>query len=137
MKPDYAQAYESLGLALSQVGRFSEAVENYQEALAIDPRLVSAANNLAWLLATCREEVVRNGARAIKLAKEASKLAGAKDPAILDTLGAAYAEAGQFRKAIRTQSEALNLARSARQAEQAQNIKKRLNLYQARRAYHT
>ena len=46
--------------------------------------------------------------------------AGGKDPAMLDTLAAAYAEAGRFTDAVRTAQAALELARGAGKAEQAQ-----------------
>ncbi|CAM2885139.1 rhomboid family intramembrane serine protease [Rariglobus hedericola] len=56
----------------------------------------SNLNHLAWILATCPEPEVRDGARAIKLARRACDLDGWKTAAIIDTLAAAYAETGDF-----------------------------------------
>ena len=54
---------------------------------------------------------------------------------MLDTLAAAYAEAGRFEDAVRTAQKALELTKSAAQAETARGIEERLRLYQAGRPY--
>ena len=48
------------------------------------------------MLATCPQASLRNGIEAVKLAERANQLAGGKNPAVLCTLAAAYAEAGNF-----------------------------------------
>ena len=136
LKPDNAPAHDSWGLALSRLGRYGPAVVEYEQALAVDPGLPSARNNLAWTLATCGDAAVRNGARAVALAEAANQAAGGKDAAILDTLAAAYAEAGRFADAVRTAQAALELVKGAGQAEPARQIQERLQLYQSGRPYH-
>jgi Flp pilus assembly protein TadD len=136
LKSDHASAHDSLGLALSRVGRFAEAVAQYGQALALNPRLVSAQNNLAWLLATCPDASIRNGARAVELAEGANQLAGGKNPAVLDTLAAAYAEAGRFSEAIVTAKQAFELAMAAGRKELAGQAESRLKLYESGRPYH-
>ncbi len=64
-------------------------------------------NNLAWLLATCPVSELRDGPGAVALAEKAVTMRKRKDPMILDTLAAAYAETGQFAKAISAQEEAI------------------------------
>jgi rhomboid protease GluP len=59
----------------------------------------STLNHLAWLLATCPAPEVRDGPRAIRLARRACELDGWKTAAIIDTLAAAYAETGDFTEA--------------------------------------
>ena len=49
---------------------------------------------------------------AVETALRASKLHGAPDPAYLDTLAAAYAEAGDFERARRTEAKAIQLLES-------------------------
>jgi tetratricopeptide (TPR) repeat protein len=136
LQPGNAQGQESLGLALSQVGRFAEAVKHYERALAIDGGMMAARNNLAWALATCADASVRNGERAIELGERANQQAGGQDAAVLDTLAAAYAEAGRFGEAMRTGRAALALARAGGQVEAARGIAERLGLYEAGRPYH-
>ena len=131
LNPGDARAHDILGLALSRQGRFAEAVGHFSKALEIDPGLRTAQNNLAWLLATCREAAVRDGARSVELAEKANQSAGGKDPGILDTLAAAYAEAGRFNDAVRTAAKAIELARGGGQTEAARRIETRLQLYQS------
>jgi hypothetical protein len=64
-------------------------------------------NGLAWLLSTSRYPEVRDGRIAVAFAEKAAAATTRKDPAILDTLAAAYAEDGQFDKAVSTQKEAM------------------------------
>ena len=133
--PDSALAHENLGVVLCRTGRFAEAVKVYQKALALNPKLLTALNNLAWVLATCSDVEVRNGTRAVELAKEANRLASGRDPTILDTLAAAYAEAQDFQKAVQTAQAALEMADRTGLTEQKSLIKQRLQLYQARQPY--
>ena len=122
--------------ALERLGRYGEAVAKYERAMAIDRGLVSARNNLAWMLASCADGSVRNGARAVELAAGANQVAGGKDAAILDTLAAAYAAAGRYEEAVRTAQAALELVKGAGQAEQARQVEDRIKSYQAGRPYH-
>jgi tetratricopeptide (TPR) repeat protein len=70
-------------------------------------------DELAWLLATYPDSKSRDGTEAVQLAERACTLTERRIPALLDTLGAAYAEAGDFSRAITTIEEALNLARTS------------------------
>jgi tetratricopeptide (TPR) repeat protein len=67
-----------------------------------------AQNNLAWTLATCPDDGVRDGRRALALASRLNAKAPHSVPYV-GTLAAAYAEVGRFPDAIRTQQEALAL----------------------------
>ena len=83
-------------------------------------------NNLAWLLATFRDAGLRDGARALvhaQLAVEAQPSA-----THLDTLAAAYAETGQFDRAVETQREAL-AALLAADADERAGLERRLKAY--------
>ena len=52
-----------------------------------------ALNNLAWALATCPDASLRNGAKAVQLARQANRLSDGKNPLVLRTLAAACADA--------------------------------------------
>ena len=92
-------------------------------------------NNLAWRLATCPQAALRDGARAVELAREADRLAGGKNPDYLDTLAAAYAEAGQFPQAVEAAERALTLA-VAQSNPRMEDIRARLKLYQGGSPFH-
>ncbi len=65
-------------------------------------------NNYAWLLATSPDSAIRDGERAVSLMEELLSR-GRREGAWVDTLAAAYAEAGRFDEAVETQEEALTL----------------------------
>lgn len=46
LKPDCAEAYNNLGLVLSELGRPDEAVLSYRRALELEPEFAEAVNNL-------------------------------------------------------------------------------------------
>ena len=92
-------------LLLAQ-GREGEASDWLERVLAAGT--AEALNGYAWLRATSSAAGVRNGALALAQAQQAVALE--PNAAYLDTLAAAYAELGQFDKAMATQREALALA---------------------------
>jgi Flp pilus assembly protein TadD len=112
IQPENADAHTNLAIALDEKGQTAEAVQNYEKALAISPQSVSALTNLAWLLATCSNASFRNGTKAIELAGEADQLSGGTNTLVLRALAAAYAESGQFGKAIEIARAAMQLART-------------------------
>ena len=119
------------------LGRAKEAAKHYRRALELHSDWPEVLNNLAWILATHEDPELRNGAEAIGLAERACELKNYKAPALLDTLAAAYAEAGQFGKAVETAEKAIELARAAKSEKLAQDIQSRLNLYKSKRPYRT
>ncbi len=66
--------------------------------------------NLAWILATYHDEKIRNGIEAVYFAEILCENSNYKDPGHLYVLAAAYAEAGQFERAVTTAGKALELA---------------------------
>ena len=64
-------------------------------------------NNLAWSLVTSPDPAYRNGVEAVTLATKAVSIFGEANN--LDTLACAYAEAGDFAKAIETEEKALEI----------------------------
>jgi tetratricopeptide (TPR) repeat protein len=77
-------------------GRHREAYRAYESALLADPSHVPLLDRLAWLLATCPTSGLRNGGRAIQVATHACELTTWEDARCVNTLAAAYAEAGDF-----------------------------------------
>jgi hypothetical protein len=124
-------AHNGLGTALLLKGRAAEALSHYQEALQIQPANAKAKNNLAWLLATCADASLRNGAKAVELARQANEQSGGSNPGILDTLAAALAEAGRFSDATQTAQKAMELAQAAGQQDLVEELKGELKRYEA------
>ncbi len=130
LRPDDPSAHYNLGSALFDTrGAVRESLAEWGEALRLAPELVPALNRSARVLATGPDASLRNGARAVELGEKAAKLTGRLDPVILDTLAAAYAEAGRFDDAVQTARAALELARN--DSGLTTSIGARLALYRA------
>jgi len=128
LMPTSATIAGLLGALLSQSGQYREAIMYLQAAYAANPGDISIANNLAWVLATCPISVYRDGPRAVQLAEWACKATAYTSPPLLDTLAAAYAETGQFDKAVRTTQQAIEIVRKNPKASTA-TLESRLELY--------
>ncbi|MGA2788621.1 MAG: sel1 repeat family protein, partial [Verrucomicrobiota bacterium] len=85
---------------------------------------------------TSPEASIRNGAKAMELVQQAEQLAGAESPQVLDTLAAAYAEAGRYAEAVETAKRALNFPATQNNKPLAEAIQARLKLYGANIPYH-
>ena len=93
----------------------------------------NAQNGLAWVLATTKHDALRNGAAAIAAAEQA--VAAARSAATLDTLAAAYAEAGEFDRARDLERDALAALDRAHEHELSREFEARLAAYSARRPW--
>ncbi|MCI0630137.1 MAG: tetratricopeptide repeat protein [Phycisphaerales bacterium] len=133
LRPTFASYQTELGEAMLKVGDLRGAMEAYERALVLQPDAIDALNNLAWLLATYPEAAARDGRRAVKLAQRACDLTGNTHAGNLDTLAAAYAEAGNFAKAIETARQAHKLAIDGNQPELASIIDGHIRQFEASR----
>ena len=134
--PDSAHAHYQLGLALERRGQVAAAEAQLQIAIQLDPLHVTAKNNLAWLLATSSEPSLRDGPKAVELARQAVQLSNGLSPQIVDTLAAAYAEAGQFPEAVLAARRALELSVAQNNRPLSDVIQNQLKLFEARSPYH-
>jgi tetratricopeptide (TPR) repeat protein len=135
MDPRLEDAHYNLGNTYLAVGKANEALAQYQRALEIEPDDTQALNNMAWILATWPDSLVRNGVKAVALAERADLLSKRADPTISATLAAAYAEAGRFPDAIRAADRAVRLAVEKENRAQAESIRVQLNAYKAGNAF--
>jgi Flp pilus assembly protein TadD len=120
-------------MALIMRNRPAEAVNQWREALRINPRNVAALNETAWVLSTAFDDSLRNGAEAVRLASMAVELTRGNEPSTLSTLAAAYAEAGRFAEAIETQTHATDLANQTGKTQLVEPYRARLLQFQAHR----
>ncbi len=129
----YPEAHSNMGLALQRLGRLDEARVQLEEALAARPDRPVVQNALARILATHPDASRRNPEEAVRLADRAAELTGYENPAILDTLAAAYASAGNFEKAVAVAEEAIR--RAPEEGPLAEQVRARLNLYREKKPY--
>ena len=79
-----------------------EAVAEYRQVLEAKPDQPEALNNLAWLLATCSDGTVRDGADAVRLAEHACRLSGYKQARELGHAGGGLCRGGTVPEAVET-----------------------------------
>ncbi|MBW2614626.1 MAG: tetratricopeptide repeat protein [Deltaproteobacteria bacterium] len=131
--PGYSVAYLNRGRAWFSKKDCARAITDFEKALDINPNYAEARNQLAWTLAVCPDDRYRNGAKAVELAKmatEMSPVAGFRA-----TLAAAYAEAGRFEDASKTQESMIALLNEQGKKEQLSVNKKRLTFYREHRPW--
>jgi len=136
LRPDYADAHNNLANAFRQQGQIEEAVREYEAALKSNPGSVPAQNNLAWLLATAADPKLRNGKKAVELAEQAVLATDGHNPVFLHTLAAAYAENGDFTKALAAANDALEIANANGITSLAESLRSKIALYQSGSPYH-
>ncbi len=136
--PDYAPARQGIqrfateihykAEALLAKGKAAEALGLWRSAVSLGPQSATIYNDPAWVLATWPDAAIRSGKDAVQLAQRAVQISG-RHAAALDTLAAAYAEAGQFQDALSTAQEALQQATSQKDQHLAESLGKRIELY--------
>ncbi len=114
--PQSAVAHFNRALARVELAEWKLAATDFEKAVELAPEDVAMLQGTAWFLATCKEEALRDGAKAIALAQKACELSQWKDGPCLGTLAAAHAQAGDFAAAIQRQKEAQALYTEEEQA---------------------
>ncbi|SPE37728.1 Tetratricopeptide TPR_2 repeat protein (modular protein) [Candidatus Sulfopaludibacter sp. SbA3] len=132
ISPGLVEARYYLGAALMRNGKGSQALAQWRQALRQAPDNLRVLNETAWVLATSRDAAIRNGTEAVTLAEHAAEFTGGRDPVVLATLAAAYAEAGRFDRAVELEKRAAGLATQQANAPLAATLRTRLTQLEAK-----
>jgi len=127
----YLFAHWNRGVAWEVRGEISKAIADYAESIQIDPNYAPPYNSIAWLRATYHDARYRAGKEAVEYATKACELTNWKSYAEIDTLAAAYAEAGEFTNAVIRGMTALELAPENEKA----HVSERLELFRSNQPY--
>lgn len=125
--------YRNRAMAYGQKKAWAKAAADYAKVVELNPQSPVGQNGLAWLLATAPDDKVRDGKRALEAAKKACELTEYKNGGYLDTLAAAYAEVGEFDKAVEWQEKALKAGDIP--VKDLDAARQRLELFKAKKAY--
>lgn len=145
LRPKHPTTLALIAQELSMLKRGSESVDYYRQALAAVPKVDNQslswlwANNLAWIQATSADPALRNGPEAVRWAQQACDAVDLKHPqyvVLIDTLACAYAENGQFDKAIERAKQFVQGLKDTKASVQAiQAAEERLKLFESGRPY--
>ncbi|MGM0488415.1 MAG: tetratricopeptide repeat protein [Planctomycetota bacterium] len=108
-EPANAIAIRGRADAYLSIGAHKKAIADYEAALKSSSDDSGVLNNFAWVLATSPDDTLRDGSRALELARKACELTDYKEAHILSTLAAAHAENGDFEKAVEWSNKACEL----------------------------
>ena len=133
LKPNSSIERENFARAVALRDGLLKTIARRREYLRSHPNDLDMLKDTAWALATNPNASARNGAEAVELAQRAVQLSGEREPVALDTLAAAYAEAGRFDDAMATARKAIALYDGQNRSETADSAKARLRLYQSKR----
>jgi tetratricopeptide (TPR) repeat protein len=134
LAPKYALAYYYRGKAWDHKKEYDKAIADYNEAVRIDPKDSYSYDSRAWIWATCPDDKVRDGRKAVESATRACELSEWKERNDLDTLAASYAEAGDFKQAVKWLEAAIKLVAES-EAETRKDYQERLALYKDKKPY--
>ena len=129
------EAYELRALAWRVIGDQTKHVADLKQAVERDPDNAERLNHSAWILAVDPDPNVRDGKTALAYAEKACALTKRQNVRFLDTLAAALAENGRFRRAAVVQKQVIDLVKREPGADAA-DFETRLELYQAGKPFH-
>jgi tetratricopeptide (TPR) repeat protein len=133
LSPTNEVSYRNRALAYSRKKEWAKAAADYARVVELNPDSPVGLNGLAWTLCTAPDDKVRDGKRAVELAKKACDLTDHKTGGYLDTLAAAYAEVGDFAKAVEWQEKALKAGDLP--VKDVDGARQRLELFKAKKPY--
>ncbi len=109
LKQDDSSLYVQRGEMYYRTHDYVKAMADWKKALELKHDDSATYNAMAWLLATSPDPKVRDGKKAIELATKACELSEWKKGEVVDTLAAAYAEVGDFKRAVEFENKAIAL----------------------------
>ena len=131
LSPKDGVAHNNRGYNRQMIGDFKGALSDYAKAIQLAPKYGLAYQNKAWMLATCPDEEFRDGKQALETAKTLCEMREYKIHSDVKALAAAYAEVGDFKRAVQHQQHVVKMTEGEkRPAEQ-----KILKLYRANKPY--
>jgi tetratricopeptide (TPR) repeat protein len=128
LDPAYPAAHFNMGKALLKQGRDAGALDEFRAALRLDPDNFQILAYTAHVLAADDHPQIRDGKTALVLAARANTLTDGAQPFVLDALGMACAETGDFTNAQEVTQRAIDLA-TAGQMKKIEPLQQRLQLY--------
>lgn len=136
MKVISADDFHTRAMIYEEAAEYRLALDVYNHALVLDPKDWQTNSETAWLLSTCPDPKIRNGKRAVALAKKGCELSKWQEGYAIDDLAAALAETGDFTQAVAWQERAIELMKSKPEpADVLKEANHRLDLYRKGQPY--
>jgi tetratricopeptide (TPR) repeat protein len=131
--PNIPYSYKLRGNAYRRNGDYARALADYNEAVRLGAANYWNTYCLARLLATCPDDKIRDGHKAVELATKICETYKWGNPWCIDTLAAAQAEAGNFDEAVKFEKKVLEFDQMDK--EFLEEARGRLALYKEKKPY--
>ncbi len=123
--PKNADGHNIYGVILAREGKLDDAIAELQKAVMLAPGSAECHYNLGRAFAAASRFT-----DALPQFEAAAKITGNHEPAILQMLAAMYSETGNYRQAVATAQQALDLAEQQHNAQLAAALRDNLARYQ-------
>lgn len=133
LMPNDPSVYVARASAAYRRGKYTDSNKELGDALRLNPKHAGALNLRAWVLAVCPDAEYRDGAKAVDFATRACEETKWKSAGYIDTLAAAYAEAGKWDDALKWQKKAMEDADLVK--SEGKDAKERLKMYEEKKAF--
>jgi tetratricopeptide (TPR) repeat protein len=134
LAPNQAAPHLDSAMAWLKTGNEAKGLEELQTAVRLEPDNFKTLAAAARVLAANDDAAARDGKKALQLALKADELSGHAQPVVLDVLGMAYAESGDFTNAVAAEQSALDAAEAAH-FENTNGMNERITRYQQNRPW--
>ncbi len=129
LHPNYEPTRYHLALALQQEDRFEESLSHFRRLLKLNPDSTPALAQMAYILATCPRQALRDYDAAVEMAERACKLTQYSDPEFLATLARVYLAIDRKSEALTTAQRAVTIARSRGREDFARRVERDFRRY--------
>jgi tetratricopeptide (TPR) repeat protein len=129
LDPRMTTAYLNRASVALRTKDYWQAIADYQQVILLEPTDHNGYSGLAWVLATCPQDELRDGKKAVQLGIKACELSAWRDANDLENLAAAHAECGNFKEAVMWQKKALEVGYENPQRND--DARMRLQLYES------
>ncbi len=128
------QVWRDWADSLYEVGAYPAALQVAGQGAALTPEQPDIQNSLAWFLATCPHDSLRDPSRALTISGALLRDLP-RHPLVLDTHAAALAATGEFEAAAQHAIQAAERAEELGETELAARIRERVQLYRSGQAF--
>jgi tetratricopeptide (TPR) repeat protein len=133
--PQYALAYRNRAGCWLKKKEYAKAKADLEKAIDINPDVPYPYISLARLLASCPDEKIRDGQKALEMVTKGEDRMKVHNGLLLDTLAAVRAEIGEFDQAVKYQEMAFTDPFFVAEKDKADEARKRLQLYRDKKPF--
>ena len=131
LDPKNVEAIEYRGLLFEELGQYDKALADHRRAMELAPNDPHQIAVLAMMQAACPDAKYRNGNQAVSSAMKACQLSQWQSAEAVSALAAAYAETGNFAKAVEFGQRAISVSVDPDKKE----LEEQLALYKDKKPY--